>query len=82
MRTGKRKGPAATWRVIDRGRVPDPPPNVAQFTCTSCWAEAALPVLGLPIAQIGSGLVFDLGDHAMPRVIECRRCRHRYETEG
>jgi hypothetical protein len=77
-----RKGRKPTWKVIDRGKVPDPAPNEAMLTCLDCGAEAALPVVGIAIAQLHQGLVFDVGEHAIPRAIQCRRCHHRYETEA
>ncbi|WP_316411306.1 hypothetical protein [Mesoterricola sediminis] len=50
------------------------------LTCLGCGAEAELPVVGLAIAQIHQGLVFDIGPHAVPKRIQCRRCRRFYET--
>lgn len=78
----RKRGPKPSWKVIDRGEVPDPPDNQAEFVCPDCGWEALLPVLGIPMAQLHSGIVFDIGRHAMPRVIECRRCRHRFELEA
>lgn len=74
-------GPKATWKVINRGLVPDPAPNHAEFACPGCGWEASLPVLGTPLAQLQSGIVFDTGINAMPQVIECRKCRRRFEME-
>lgn len=71
-----------TWKIIDRGKVPDPAPNTAMLTCLGCGDEAALPVVGVAIAQIGQGLVFDSGNRILPPVIRCRNCRRRFETEG
>ena len=73
----------STWAVLDRGNVPEGlPSHDVEYECPSCGNEAELPVLGLPIAQIGRGLVFDLGGHEMPRVIRCRICRKTYELEA
>jgi hypothetical protein len=68
----------ATWKILDRGRVPVICSHV-EYMCLGCGREAELPVLGLPMAQIGQGIVFDIGDHAMPKRIECRKCRRRFE---
>ena len=76
-----RRGPKPTWKVIDRGKVPDPAPNHIMYACMNCMREAELPVVGVALAQINSGLVFDSDEHAMPAVIECRKCRHSYELE-
>lgn len=75
-------GPKATWKVIDRGRVPEFAANSVEFSCPGCGWEASLPVLGTPLAQLHSGIVFDRGEHAMPRVIKCRKCRRRFEMEA
>lgn len=68
------------WIILDRGRVPSDARTV-EFTCLGCLAEADLPVLGCAIAQLGSGIVFDPGDHAMPAQIECPSCGCRSELE-
>ena len=68
----------ATWKIIDRGEVPERAGTV-EYDCPACGREALLPVLGLPIAQIGAGIVFDTGKHAMPAVIQCRHCRRCFE---
>jgi hypothetical protein len=44
----------------------------------NCGHEAELPIMGLAMAQIDTGIVFDIGKHAMPRIIQCRKCRKRY----
>lgn len=76
-----RKGPKPTWKVLDWGAVPNPAPETVNFACMGCLREAALPVVGVPIAQLDSGLVFGHGVHAAPRVIQCRHCRRRFELE-
>lgn len=70
----------ATWKVIDRGEVPDDAPLVL-FDCPKCAYEAWLPMVGVALAQLRGGIVFDGGDHAMPRVIQCRHCRRRFDME-
>ncbi len=72
---------AATWKIIEPGRVPEKGVTVVPFACHGCGHEAELPVLGMPLAQFSGGIVFDVGDHAMPRVIECRHCRRRFELD-
>ena len=71
---------SSSWRVLDYGEVPMTARTV-DYVCLGCGHEAVLPVLGLAIAQIGQGLVFDSGGYAMPKVIQCRRCRRQYELE-
>ena len=69
----------ATWDVIDRGAVPLTGTNDIEFDCPGCGREALLPVLGLALAQTAAGVVFDVGEHAMPREIRCRHCRRHFE---
>lgn len=71
----------ATWRILDRGDVPEQGVNLVLYDCPGCGAEAELPVLGTPLAQIESGIVFDIGKRAMPRIIQCRNCRRRFELD-
>jgi predicted RNA-binding Zn-ribbon protein involved in translation (DUF1610 family) len=70
---------AKLWGIVDRGKVPDPPDCVIDFTCQHCGNEAGLPVAGLAIAQIASGVVFDSPAHAMPAVIRCKKCRKLFK---
>lgn len=69
----------ATWKIIDRGKVPEIARKVS-FHCCNCEHDAELPVSGLAVAQIGQGLVFDIGGYAVPLIIQCRKCRRTYET--
>jgi hypothetical protein len=73
-----------TWKVLDRGRVPESGPRVTtvSYTCPRCGRDAEMPVLGRPIAQLaGGGIVFDNdGVNALPSAIECRSCRRRFEV--
>lgn len=69
----------ATWKVLKRGRVPQDATQV-EFECQKCGHEALLPVLGLPIAHFHGGLVFDVGNYAMPDEIQCRYSRRRFEV--
>ena len=73
-------GPKPTWKILNRGAVPDPAPNHVMLTCLGCGREAQLPILGVALAQLHQGLVFDTGDHAMPKAIQCRHCRLVFET--
>jgi hypothetical protein len=66
------------WRVIDLGNVPADAPWVA-FDCPNCGEQAYLPIAGLPIAQLPDGIVFDSESRDIPRIIECRACRKRFE---
>ena len=62
-----------TWRVLDRGTVPDTAAMVP-VSCI-CGYEAAVPYVGRPLAAIGQGVVFDVGvPHALPPTIQCRKC--------
>lgn len=71
----------ATWRILE---LPDPPPQWTgsiMYSCPGCGKEALLPIVGLAIAQIGAGLVFEPGSKLIPKTIQCRFCRRRYEQE-
>ncbi len=61
-----------TWRVLDEAGAAELD-SAAELECL-CGNSAMLPVRGTPIAQVGMGLVFDLGPRDMPRKIQCRRC--------
>lgn len=67
------------WKIIDRGNVPENAGTIV-YACPGCGTDASLPALGLPIAQIGDGVVFDNNKHSLPKIIQCRRCRRRYEA--
>ena len=69
----------ATWRVVDYGRVPTDAETM-DFQCPGCGHIAQLPVLGIPLAELTCGVVFDHGDHALPQVIACRKCRRQFEV--
>jgi hypothetical protein len=71
-----RKG---TWKIIDRGSVPAIS-NHVDYHCCKCGHDAELPVVGLPMAQVNQGIIFDFGKHAVPKVIQCRKCRRRFES--
>lgn len=73
----------ATWAVLDRGDVPEKEgSHLIEYDCPRCGYEAELPVLGTPLAQLSSGgMVFDIGRHAMPRIIRCRNCRRTFELD-
>lgn len=71
----------SAWRVIDYGDVPTTTPSRIDYACPGCGVESELPVKGLALAQIETGVVFDRGDYAMPRQIQCRHCRRRYELD-
>ena len=67
------------WKIIkwnDRPKVT----REAKFTCVDCMNESTIEVEGLPIAQVGSTIIFDIGKHSMPDVIECPHCRRRKEN--
>lgn len=63
-----------TWRILDRGTVPENASTIP-YVCR-CGYEAELPVQGRAIALMaGGGVVFDPGDCAIPPLVQCRRCR-------
>lgn len=62
-----------TWRILDRGTVPDDAVSVP-YACV-CGAEAMLPVQGRVIAQLADGVVFDTDQvGVLPATIQCRKC--------
>jgi hypothetical protein len=70
-----------TWKILDRGRVPANA-DVVPFECPRCGAEADLPVLGKPMAQLSDGgWVFHRGPRALPALIQCRQCRREFESD-
>jgi len=73
---------ARDWTVIDRGEVPEEGAGVVLFTCLECMTESNLPILGTPMAQVEQGIVFDIGAHAMPKIIECPSCNNRLISEA
>ncbi len=69
-----------TWKIINYGAVPIDASTI-EYDCIQCGRSALLPVTGVVIAQIDSGLVFDNDPHAMPAKIQCRRCRRIFEVD-
>ena len=65
---------------MDRGDVPIAA-STAELTCTACGLVATVPVVGIASAQVGQGLVFDTGEYATPKRIQCRNCRKIFERE-
>ena len=62
-----------TWRVLDRGDVPESAPTIP-YSC-QCGYEAELPVRGRALAQIHGGVVFDNDQRGgLPPRIQCRKC--------
>jgi len=71
-----------TWKILDRGDVPLDAATV-DFACVHCGREAVLPVVGRPLAQVESGVVFDNDRRGiMPRLIQCRKCGKVLELGG
>ena len=53
--------------VIEWGDGPIPTNTVVvDYTCQVCLREFGLPVVGTAVAQIGTGIVFDVGNQRMP----------------
>lgn len=71
-----------TWRIIDRGRVPEGAATVS-YTCQRCGHEAEMPVKGRALAQLaGGGIVFDTNEQgAIPATVQCRKCRRIFTTD-
>ena len=69
------------WKILERGAVPDAGTNTCLYACMGCGNEAELEVIGTALAQVNTGLVFDLGPHAMPAKIQCRKCRRVFAWE-
>ena len=68
------------WRILDYGKVPQDARKL-DFTCPHCERDSALPHVGTPMAQIGAGIVFNPGEHAMPAKIQCPYCRRKFSQE-
>ena len=70
-----------TWRILEIGWPDGTLTSEVTFACPHCGWEADMPVVGLAIAQMEGGLIFDTGNHAVPHQIQCRSCRKRFEAE-
>lgn len=68
----------ATWKIVNRGGIPEDAETI-EFECPGCGKEALLPIVGLPLAQLSGGVIFD-GAHVMPPEIQCRVCRKQFEV--
>lgn len=62
-----------TWKILDLGDVPEDS-AVTVLTCVRCGTDATIPVVGVAIAQVGAGLVFESKPYKTPRMIQCRKC--------
>lgn len=63
------------WKVIIPGKVIGDGVRRIEFTCTKCGVDSMLPVIGLALAQLEDGIVFDTGTYATPDEIQCPNCR-------
>jgi hypothetical protein len=70
------------WRIFDYGDVPSNTVWMSEFKCLNCRHESLLPVVGNAIAQLDMALVFDPGEQAVPKVIQCKHCTEIYRTGG
>lgn len=69
------------WKIIDRGKVPEPPTDTIGYACRGCGQSALLPVLGVPIAETDDGgVIFDDANYALPKRIACPHCRRNFEA--
>ena len=67
-----------TWKILDYGKVPPGAPT-HDVGCSICYTEAKLPMIGLPMAQMGQSIIFDIGVCHLPAKIQCRKCRRVFE---
>lgn len=60
-----------------------PPPsgyaNEIPLTCLGCGIESLVAVSGIPLAQVGQGIVFD-GSGKVPERIRCPHCLMTLES--
>ena len=52
------------------------------LTCMNCLEESAIKVVGLALAQVEMGLVFDSSEYQMPQTIRCPHCRSTFTSEA
>jgi hypothetical protein len=72
----------ASWRILNPGEEHDLWTGSIMYTCPNCGHEAMLPVTGRVLAQLGDGgLIFGQGPQRIPKAIQCRNCRKRFERE-
>jgi hypothetical protein len=74
VRPGRPRKDVSAWIVRQYGDVDPATAYQADFDCVGCGNEATLPVMGRPLAQLGPGIVFDIGTRAMPAEIQCPKC--------
>ncbi len=69
------------WRVLDRGRVPERGERLFAYRCDACGEHGLLPVLGEPLVQQGSWVIFTTEEQAVPAAIECAHCKACFGLE-
>lgn len=78
-----------TWKVIRLGEAFEPNSTIS-LICPTCGEDAQMPCRELPdnpvIASVGLAMIFDRpgrvpGFQLLPDLIQCRRCKHKYERE-
>lgn len=74
-----RKEDRERWRILKYGAFDRNLARDVSYTCVACGHDAMLPVIGLPLAQLEQGIVFDVGPRGMPAEIQCPRCRRILE---
>jgi len=67
------------WKILEYGSSKPSSTRMIEYECEKCEEESLLPVAGLVMAQLGMGLVFDIGDRWMPERIRCPYCGSTYE---
>jgi hypothetical protein len=68
------------WAILDHGKLDKAKAHDVEFTCMKCMRDALLPVNGRVLAQLEEGLIFDTGEHHMPKIIRCPHCRSTLEN--
>lgn len=53
-----------------------------EYMCLECMNESLLGVVGIPLAQLGCGIVFNNHKHWMPKTIRCPHCKATLTMKG
>lgn len=69
------------WKILKWPNRPERTTSI-EYHCTKCGKDANLAVVGIAMAQIDRGVIFDTPLFSMPEAIECPYCRKQYELEA